>query len=408
VPNGSSVKIAHIEYVRDAVWAPQAIGELSGKSITYSPSTPTGFSYHSDEVGRVFYGSSSSIIPGVSQIRAFEAWNYYDHSLNTMKGTAPVIADWDVENHSYISNAGLSNNEGGRRLDYRIDRDGTTATVVLENGTGAIPPLFGNTFNTIVVGSSTGSHSRGGTTREGTGRLKPDIVGTANYTSYAGPIVGSAAGLLIAKAKSDTALTSAKRPEVVKALLMAGATKDEFPSWSRSASAPLDPVFGAGEVNISNSYRILVAGRQAASPSTVRSNRGWDLNTTGAGSSARYFFTVGAGQSGTLSAVLTWHRNVTPINGAWNQGITTSLDNLDLRLYRATAQYQTTDLLQDSVSTIDNVEHIYLRNLTAGTYVVEVSALSGSRQFGIAGMVSGVSGEPQPPPPPSPVSPAIT
>ena len=389
IPNGSSLKIAHIEYVRDGTWAPQAVNELQGKAITYSPGIPSSFSYHGDEVGRVFYGSTSSIIPAAFQITAFEAWNYFDSSLHTAKGVAPAIADWDVENHSYISNSGLTVNEGGRRLDYRIDRDGVTAVVVLENGTGTIPPLFGNTFNTIVVGSSTGNHSRGGTNRDTSGRLKPDIVGTATWTSYAGPIVGSAAGLLIAQAKTDPNLASARRPEAVKAILMAGATKDEFPSWTRSASVPLDPVYGAGEVNIHNSYRILISGRQPASASAVRSNRGWDLNSVGSGSSLRYFFTIGSGQTGTLSAALTWHRRIEPNNGQWNMGVTSSLDNLDLRLYRANGSFQLGDLLQDSISTLDNVEHIYLRNLTEGTYALQVTSVSGSRQFGLAWSVFG-------------------
>ncbi|HUG12815.1 MAG TPA: immunoglobulin domain-containing protein, partial [Opitutaceae bacterium] len=403
MPNGSSIKIAHIEYVRDGKWAPEVAGELAGKAITYSPAAPAGYSYHGDEVGRVFYGSSSSIIPGVSQIRAFEAWNYFDSSLNTAKGIAPAAADWDVENHSYISSSGLTTNEGGRRLDFRIDRDGVTATVVLENGTGVVPPLFGNTYNTIVVGSSTGSHSLGGTTREVNGRLKPDIVGTANWTSYAGPIVGSSAGLLIAKTKADTSLAMAKRPEVIKALLMAGATKDEFPSWSRSSTAPIDPIYGAGEVNVNNSYGILVAGRQPASSSSIRSSRGWDLNSAGQGSSLHYFFTIGSGQTGTVSAVLTWHRNVSPINGAWNQGVSASVDNLDLRLYRADPQFQVGDLLQDSVSSIDNVEHVFLRDLAEGTYALVVSSVSGSKQFGLAWNVSGVTSQP-----PTVTAPAIT
>jgi hypothetical protein len=403
LPNGSSLKIAHIEYVRDGKWAPEMAGELEGKSITYSPASPTGYSYHGDEVGRVLYGSTSSVIPAVSQIRAFEAWNYYDNSLNTSKGIAPVVADWDLENHSYISNAGLSTNEGGRRMDFRIDRDGITATVVLENGTGTVPPLFGNTYNTIVVGSSTGSHSRGGTTREVVGRVKPDIVGTANWTSYAGPIVGSSAGLLIAKTKADTSLAMAKRPEVIKALLMAGATKEEFPTWSRSSTAPIDPIYGAGEVNVNNSYGMLVTGRQAASPSAIRSSRGWDLNTVGTGSSLLYFFTIGSGQTGTISAVLTWHRTVSPINGAWNQGVSASVDNLDLRLYRANSQFETGDLLQDSVSAIDNVEHIFLRDVAEGTYVLVVGSVSGTKQFGLAWNVSGVTSQP-----PTVTAPAIT
>jgi hypothetical protein len=403
LPNGSSLKIAHIEYVRDGKWAPEMAGELEGKSITYSPASPTGYSYHGDEVGRVLYGSTSSVIPAVSQIRAFEAWNYYDNSLNTSKGIAPVVADWDLENHSYISNAGLSTNEGGRRMDFRIDRDGVTATVVLENGTGTVPPLFGNTYNTIVVGSSTGSHSRGGTTREVVGRVKPDIVGTANWTSYAGPIVGSSAGLLIAKTKADSSLAMAKRPEVIKALLMAGATKEEFPTWSRSSTAPIDPIYGAGEVNVNNSYGMLVTGRQAASPSAIRSSRGWDLNTVGTGSSLLYFFTIGSGQTGTISAVLTWHRTVSPINGAWNQGVSASVDNLDLRLYRANSQFETGDLLQDSVSAIDNVEHIFLRDVAEGTYVLVVGSVSGTKQFGLAWNVSGVTSQP-----PTVTAPAIT
>jgi hypothetical protein len=389
LPDGSNLKIAQIEYVRDGAWAPEAVDELASKVISYSPRQPASFSEHGFEVGQLFYGSVGSFIPAVQQIHAFEAWNYFDSSLRAGRGVAPLTAGWDVENHSYIANSGPANDEGNRRLDFRIDRDGVTATVVLANGSGAVPVLFAHSYNAIVVGLATGNHSRGGTTRNTAGRLKPDIVSSAEATSHAGPIAGSAAGLLIAKAKDDASLSSARRPEVIKAILMAGATKDEFPSWSRTATAPLDPIHGAGEVNVNNSYRILIAGRQPASSSTIGSNRGWDLNAAHTGSSQRYFFKIDPGQTGTVSAVLAWNREIAPNNGKWNQGESASLANYDLRLYRSNAQFAKGDLLQDSMSSIDNVEHVFLNNVAEGTYMLEVTSVSGSKPFGIAWTVLG-------------------
>jgi len=407
LPDGSEIRHLHVEYARDGVWAAEAKGDLQGKVIGYMPANPTGFSYHANETLATLSGLTRSILPGLTDIRAQEAWNYFDYSLHVFAGvkvgpsgaysippSAPDAADWDLESHSYTSSSSFNSNNGTRRLDYRIDRDGVTVAVALGNGTGPIDPLFGNSYNAIVVGSSTGDHSRGGTNIDGSGRMKPDVVGTATWTSYATPIVASSAGLLIAHAKSDASLALARRPEVTKALIMAGATKAEFPSWTRTSTAPLDPVFGAGEVNILNSYRILKAGRQPASASAWISARGWDLNTVSPAAPARYFFKVPAGQAGAFSSVITWHRIVTLTNGSWSSVPSYTLNNLNLRLYAADEAFSALALIQESVSPLDNVEHVYRTSLGEGSYVLEVTG-SASQLYGIAWSFAG-SGAPAP------------
>ena len=70
--------------------------------------------------------------------------------------------------------------------------------------------------------------------------------------------------------------TDGARSEVIKAMLMAGATKGEFANWidpttglvnpwNRTQTRPLDDVFGAGELNVYNSYLIGIGGKQSAS-----------------------------------------------------------------------------------------------------------------------------------------------
>ena len=66
----------------------------------------------------------------------------------------------------------------------------------------------------------------------------------------------------------------------MKAIVMAGTTKEEFPGWSRAEIFPLDTTFGAGEVNVKESYGILTAGAQPSGGGIVA--KGWDYtNQTG-------------------------------------------------------------------------------------------------------------------------------
>lgn len=63
------------------------------------------------------------------------------------------------------------------------------------------------------------------------------------------------------------------------------------------------------------------------------------------------------------------------------------LDNLNLHWYDSSTSFLGTEIVSEaSVSTVDNVEHVYLTGLTAGTYTLEVTNLTfgGNRDFGLA------------------------
>jgi len=185
-----------------------------------------------------------------------------------------------------------------RRLDWRVDQQGVTFVAVVLNGaTNPLPYVFSSAYNVITIGVTAGTHSSGDTLirRRGT---HPNPTSSRRTTTRAAPqpIIASCAGLLIDQAKSDARFTLAKDPRVIKALLLAGATKQEIPGWSNSPTQPLDTHFGAGQVNIGNSYHMLMSGRQPTGNAWLSAS-GWDKSTSGTG---RYFIEVPTGQTATF------------------------------------------------------------------------------------------------------------
>ena len=87
-----------------------------------------------------------------------------------------------------------------------------------------------------------------------------------------------------------------------------------------------------------------------------------------------YNFEVPVGSTAPeLSILLAWNVKVTdtnPSEGVFNPQ--ESLQNLDLQLFDSTASFLGS-MLDQSVSTVDNVEHIYRTNLGPGTYTLKVS-----------------------------------
>jgi hypothetical protein len=185
--------------------------------------------------------------------------------------------------------------------------------------------------------------------------------------------VASTAAMLRQIAPANAAL-----PVTMKAILMAGATKSQFPAWSRTTTRPLDTIYGAGQVNVYSSYRILAAGQQAASASVAVTRRGWDYRATTTGSRL-YFFDIPAGGTSSLSAVLTWNRTIT---GAFPSP-TSSLANLTLKLYAASG-FTVGALVDSSASTVDNVEHVWQPALSPGRYTIEVTADTSAVNYGLA------------------------
>lgn len=385
IPTGSGVAVTQTEassggfnYFPDV-----ANPEFAGKTIT-AKSNPGGVTGHATTVAALYYGLSSSMAPGVNTIDVFEADNWlHTGFLRRTTIQTPRTENRAVQNHSWVGNfdsGGSGDVEVLRRLDFTIERDDFLAAVGLNNG-GSHPALLGNFYNGISVGLTNGGHSSGTSTVDGTGRVKPEIVSPFGATSFATPSVSSAAALLIQKAQSSPLLADAARSVTLKAILLAGATKQPIAGWNRTTTRPLDAHFGAGQLNIFRSYKILAAGNQPASDSANVAARGWNFTQTSA-APGRYFFTIEQGNTASdFSALLTWNRTVATAP-AWPL-TTSSLANLTLRLYAAT-DFTVGAQIDSSESPIDNIEHLYIPNLPPGRYALEVTGGQAGVNYGLA------------------------
>ena len=368
-----------------------------------------GNSNHASDQARFFFGNTTSVAPLANEVTVYEANDWLTDILNLSgNSTPPDVQDFRVQNFSWIGTFATPNDgtpdpttseinndrKALAKLDFAIERDNITAVVGVHNVVSPLPNLLSHSYNSIAVGRSSGQHSTGYTRfdRYGIGRSKPDIVAPQPSTSAATSSVSSVATFLHS---AETVLgTDAVNSETMKAILLAGARKDTLGSWSQIDSEgewhPLDDTFGAGEVNIYNSFAIVEAGQNSGTlgtPTTV-SAHGWDYQTVqpGAGNEILYDFVVPTGMTATeLSIVATWNAE---INAPFQTGDPVLAD-LDLELVDALGTTVDTDLGDShvdglSASEVDNVEHIYLTDLSPGTYTLKVSSDSLSTDYGLA------------------------
>ena len=254
---------------------------FAGKMFT-NLSGASGTSSHATHVANNFYGTTS-LQPGATPVDLYNANSWLGSDfLNLNSNVLPLTELRDVQNHSWVGTLGSDSLdiEAGKRLDFAINRDGFVCVVGLNNtASNALPGLLGQSYNTISVGRDDGDHSRGPTTLDVAGRIKPDIVAPSaapEYaTSWTTPMVAGAAGLLDAKLQTNYAITGADLPRVVKALLLASATKNTVPGWTNLPTSPLDSIYGAGELNIHHAYATLRTGeRQPRIPSSTNTADG--------------------------------------------------------------------------------------------------------------------------------------
>ncbi len=365
-------------------YAPNTASSLfNGKALNVIGSS--GTSNHAHKVATNFY-ATTSLLPGSCSVDIHYVNDWiYSGFLKYGTSSAPLTETRAVQNHSWVGSLESSSADTNisRRLDFAINRDGFVCAVGLHTADAEHPQLLCQTYNTISVGLDDGRHTQGLTTLDGSGRMKPDIV-TPNtgvdYTSYATPIVAGAAGLLYQRLVDDYSLSeNADRPRVIKAILLASATKNTVPNWDNTPTRPLDSIYGAGELNIHHAYHTLRAGRATAN-NTHYSIRGWAAESVGGSSTKTCYFKIPAGTPSTpFSAALIWHRNVTTAlsgNGrnqtrTWNA----SLADLNLRLYQASGT-SLGSLITESNSAVDNVELIYQSALAPGDYALRVENTS--------------------------------
>jgi autotransporter-associated beta strand protein len=385
-------------------YLPQA-SYFSGVTITDESSGGT-ISSHATTVGTVFYGTTG-YATGVTQVDAYNASSWLGSVLrvgSSVPPAPPLFNNPSVANFSWLTSYGgpTYDNDALRRFDYMIDRDNFVGVVACNNGAGTpIPSVLASAYNSICVGLSNGQSSTGPVPSgdvDGAGRSKPDLVAPSSEVSYTLPEVSAAAAMLVQVARSKTTLSAGTNAAVVKAILMAGANKNPLPSWTHSSTQPLDPQYGAGQLNFNSAYQIMAAGPQTASASSLAASTGWSyssLNPNGsAGNTATYYFNVPSGQPVDLSALLTWQRNVTYFtSSAGSLTFTPSLATIDLNLYQANSNFTLGSLVASSSSSIDNVQYVFDRGLAAGEYALQVTradAISGAWNYALAWQLQSV------------------
>lgn len=381
VPTGEGIIVAISEEIRSNTWKLQATGELAGKTIIYSPDNESGFSTHAYEVGQYFIGSNALAF-GVSEVRSYSS-SSWGSPLRVGSSVFPNDSVWKVENHSWGAEfespgEGLDANTVAR-MDFRAYYYNILAVSGLNNSTGTMFRQLGNSYNGIIVGRTSGVHNRGGTAMTThnfiAGRIKPDLVAINAFTSYNIPVVSAACILLLQKAEETPALNAATRTVVIKSLIMAGARKEPFAGWSNTTTAPIDSIFGAGQLNIYNSFKILTDGRHDPASHTNRI-RGWDTRfLSNASNTQLYPLTVT--ETSDLCVSLNWFEMFMPTASGetWvaNPLEPTLHKPLELRLWSLDGNGEKVAVIASSLSLIDNLQHIWTTGLAAGDYGLEVT-----------------------------------
>jgi hypothetical protein len=347
------------------------ISSFGSAAGTY-PNTIGTESGHADAVANNFYGSGG-VAPGVLHVDNYDANYFYNSLIATASAISPKVVNQSLS-------FGSQNTTVDQRYDNYVALNHTIFVSAVGNSTSnqtaaGKPTSPGTAYNSIGVAAYGGDTAVGPTTD---GRSKPDITAPESATSYSTALVsGTAAVLYQAASRGDGGSgTSATAIDdrVIKSLLLNGATHPA--GWTHTSTAPLDPNYGAGIVNVYNSWRQLQGGKEVLSSNTSTSslggthpgltgtseasNVGWNLgsltSSTNADAVDHYFFNITSASD--LTSTLTWER----------QNTKSSINNLDLYLYNG----DTGLVVASSVSPIDNVEYLSLTNLAPGHYDLQV------------------------------------
>tara|TARA_B100001059_G_scaffold35946_2_gene29077 strand:- start:2626 stop:4245 length:1620 start_codon:yes stop_codon:yes gene_type:complete len=402
MPTGQGVVLGQVEAEETiGSYAPDgANSHFAGKTI-HLESGSGGTSGHATNVCQWMCGNVWSPAPGVSDVHA---WSLQDWCLdgflraNFPSTTPPVNTPSSIKqfNLSWMGSFGNSNNDQLvlRRADFVAHRDDVLMCHAVGNEGQSGLALMTCMFNGLSVGKVNGEHLTEDTADsvEGGGRMRPELVAPLGTSSAATGLVSGVSALLVETARTDDSLDSqADDTEVVKALLLAGASHETQQPWTNGAvldgadrgrtARPLDDTYGAGIVNADRSHRMLTDGRTwgglNASTAAAAGLRGWDLAFCLSGSSRWWSFSLdGSVSNATIAA--TWNRIVQ------NDFSGYSLGNVDLELWRVDPDGTLRSLVGEagqsffeggnvtSQSDVDNVELLSIDGLAPGEYLLEL------------------------------------
>jgi hypothetical protein len=353
-------------------------------SATVYPNTLGTNSWHAEDVGNNFYGIPNGVATNIAVVDNYEADYFYTSIIAV---TFPANINDRVVNQSFIftESDGSHSTVGDQQpIDSAYDNYAAEYNTLFVSGAGNGSPMQVNPpatcYNGIGVGVSDGSSSVGPTIDNG--RAKPDIIAPGGATSFSTPYVAGAAAVLMqaglrGDGGSDT--NSAADIRTIKSLLLNGAIKPA--DWTNNSPSPLDTRYGAGVLNVLNSYEQLAGGKNGyivstsvstggahpptGATGTVSTLSGWDFNTNSSSINFdgvnHYYFNASNNLNGAsfiATATLVWNRHKN----------NTNINNLDLFLYNCA----NSNLVACSTSLVDNVEHIFLPQLAQGSYDLQV------------------------------------
>ncbi|MEZ5561713.1 MAG: hypothetical protein R3F27_01995 [Gammaproteobacteria bacterium] len=431
-PDGTGIRVTQVEgnelvNGQDAWFPDPAHTEFVGKTISNASGAASGlYSSHATSVGGSFYGNARSIAPGVSNISAFSASDWMGGgALLTVIGSGgsrPLSSTSRVANHSYVGSAPGAESYVLRRVDWLVETDEYLQVVGLGNGAGdSYVAMLGSAYNVIATGRTDGQTRVGSVALDETytaGRTRPDLVDPSDYTSTAAPRIASAVALLVQAGhdnpawSSDPVTTSmtnragilvrnAERSEVIKAALMAGADRVTHDSTSinllnyRAGSAErtsngLDRRYGAGQLNVRNSYWILAGGEQGSAEDGNNAShvgsRGFDYDpyfggAAGSNSTATYPLPVET-KPRLLTAALVWNLD---INGGTANNFNPAATLHDLNIEVIDMGAAGTPVVAASLSAIENTENIWMVVPAGAQYALRVTRTGSFRwDYGLA------------------------
>jgi len=334
---------------------------------------------HADSVAYYFYGIYGDEATNVAHVDNYDADYFYNDIIGA---TLPSNIGDTVVNQSFSFGDLSASDQETADSDYDnyTWQYETLFVSAVNNGGQVCAP--GTSYNCIGVGAYGGSSSVGPTIDNG--RCKPDIVAPASETSYSTPQVAGAAAVLIQAAlrgDGGSNTNAAADIRTIKALLLNGAVKPL--DWTNSTSSPLDARYGAGILNLFNSYQQFIGGQHSYGVSNsvsqgaahlpptptgvIPAMNGWNFGSissstdgilsTAADGLENYFFTLtNAGFN--LTATLVWERHKSQAG----------INNLALFLYNCA----NSNLITCCTSAVDNVQHIFVPQLPQGTYDLQV------------------------------------
>ena len=431
IPDGMGVDVTHVEAntgdpdLGEFIYAPNpASAEFSGKTLIDVTGLTTAFSGHAETVGRFFYGNTASSTPGITNVDVYLADHWLTDGFLTPDGVGmlkaqPLISSSRIANHSYVG-AGDEDYPTPnllRRMDWLVATD-EFINVVGFNGSSS-NPLFGSAFNTIAV-NDTGSPSTANAQHVDSlyngSRVGVDVVAPEANPSNAAPRAASVAALLAEAAHSDPSLSTdpvvtftvnrdgaqvynAERSEIVKASLMAGVDREtnnsntgDIVGYRENAidqtANGLDRRYGAGQLNVYNSYHIVTGAEQNSLEDHIPGGgqietSGFDYDPlfgglNGSNDEASYFFSSDSVPL-QIFASLVW--NIDIDGGTLGDfDDTATLYGLDLFLYDV-SDAENWLLLSSSQSDVDNTENLWMLIDSGKDYAMQVRVAVGQAAF---------------------------